>query len=127
MELPLPGQEEEDRFVARLTGADADVLTEAIESAITAQRPRLAARLFGLLEEELDIEPGSELDRARRAARFLVVEGGPAALAQHWDDLQSSWTLARRTLAKRRRIRRRSRLEGKDPSQDRLNRHRRRR
>ena len=72
--LPDRSDRAEDAFVS--SWADVDdppALMEAVEQCIESRRPRLAARLFGLLPDDVEIEPGSPLARARSAARLLLL------------------------------------------------------
>ena len=67
MELPERTTDAEDAFVRRWGASDdTDGLIAVTEAAMAARRPMLAARLVGLLEDHVEIEPGSALDRARR-------------------------------------------------------------
>jgi hypothetical protein len=50
---------------------DVDGLIDMINQAMGARRPQLAARLVGLLDEAVEIEPNSSLARAHKAARFF--------------------------------------------------------
>ena len=82
--LPPRGAAEEDAFVWSLVdGAPPDSIAELVAEALAAGRPQLAARLVGLLGDELQ-DP--ELERARAAARFVVQGAGadPAELAWAW-------------------------------------------
>ena len=68
--LPPRGAHEEDAFVwSLLDGAPPDGVAELVGEALAAGRPQLAARLVGLLPDELQ---DADLERARAAARFLV-------------------------------------------------------
>ncbi len=71
--LPDRSPEAEDAFVAGLMDASSEDLVAAVQRAVEAGRPRLAARLFGLFDEDVEVEPGSALDRARRASAMLLV------------------------------------------------------
>lgn len=86
------------------------MITEAIEG----QRPQLAARLVNLLDEQVEIEPGSPLDRASRASRMMMLaEPSPNA----FQDLQAAWILARRMRVRRitRRMRAGKSIRGRTP------------
>ena len=70
MELPDREQMAEDAWVHALYEVNADRLVEAIRETIEAGRPRLAARVVGLLTEGVaDDDP--LVERARKAAAFL--------------------------------------------------------
>jgi hypothetical protein len=76
-DLPPRGAAEEDAFVwGLLPDAPPEDVAALVGDALDAGRPQLAARLVGLLADDLQ-DP--DLDRARAAAR-LVVQGaeGPA-------------------------------------------------
>lgn len=109
MALPARTPEAEERFVEefRHPDADTDLLVEAIGQAMDARRPLLAARLVTLLDEHVEIAPGSGLDRARRAARFVVMHK-PAPEDRSWSALEDAWREAREV--RMRRIKRRMRL-----------------
>jgi len=73
MELPEREWEAEDAFVAAMTEAGEAEIQRAVEAALEAQRPRLAARLV-LLLDHLDAPVGSPAERAMRAARWLLLD-----------------------------------------------------
>jgi hypothetical protein len=103
---------------------DTDALVELVSLAIEARRPRLAGRLFQLVDERIDPEPGSSLDRAARAARmFLVNKTRPED--QSWSALEEAWITARRSRVRRIKQRWRDRLAGVDRRYSRLERRRR--
>lgn len=111
MELPARDAAAEDAFVAQARDlADPEPLVDVIEAAMAARRPRLAARLVGLIEDLVEIEPGSALERAQAAARLLLLEPDPQA---SWDELESAWRDVRRRRSWRIRRRLRQTLEGK--------------
>ena len=106
MELPDRDDAAEDAFVAEAAErSEPEALVEAIEAAMTARRPRLAARLVGLVEDLIEIEPGSALDRARAAARLVLV--APAE-PEVWIELENAWrdAHARRLWRMKARVRR---------------------
>ena len=107
MSLPDRSRQAEDAFVdGFLDQDDAELLIEAIQGAMDARRPRLAARLVGLLGDKVEIEPGSDLDRAQQAARLLLFDKQrPEDLS--WSELEDAWGRVRRR--RMRRIRRRMR------------------
>lgn len=74
---------------------------QAITAAMQARRPRLAARLVGLLDDRIHIEPGSDLDRARRAAALLLLARAPVDPQPLVDDLDQAWQLARQARMRR--------------------------
>ncbi len=105
MDLPGRDDAEEDAFVAWASGLDdPEPLVSAIEAAMEARRPRLAARLVGLVEGHVEIDPGSALERARSAARLLLVTPEEP---QVWADLENAWrdAHARRLWRMKRRVR----------------------
>ena len=110
MELPERDEAAEDAFVAWASALEeAEPLVEAIEAAMAARRPKLAARLVGFVEDFVEIEPGTPLDRAHAAARLLLVtKGDPHEL---FLDLENAWRDAhsRRVWRMRRRMRERAR------------------
>ena len=113
--LPARTEEAEDAFV-RAWGAsdDTDGLIEVTELAMTARRPMLAARLVGLLAEHVEIEPGSALDRAQQAARFIL-QHKPTPEENSWSELEEAWAEARRAKMRRVRSRMRRALDGRPP------------
>jgi hypothetical protein len=92
--------------------ADADLLVEVISAAVDARRPMLAARLVGLLSDHVEIEPGSPVERAQRAARLLL-KRSPTAADNSWSELEEAWAIARRLRMGRIRRRMRQSLHGK--------------
>lgn len=95
MSLPPPERLAEDAWVgAWLESGDLDGLVDAITAAMEARRPQLAARLVGLIGDEVQAEPGSALARARHAARLLLLspeaDAGPLV-----EDLDQAWRQAR--------------------------------
>lgn len=73
---------------------DGEGLITAITEAIEARRPRLAARLVGLLDQHVEIEAGSPLARARDAAAMVLVSR--QELPVGWSDLEDAWGETRR-------------------------------
>jgi len=103
--LPERSRDSEERFLATWRDSDdTDGLIEAISAAVEARRPQLAARLVGLLGEQVEVEAGSPVDQARKAARMLML---PTASAADFIALQSAWIIARKL--RMRRIKRRMR------------------
>jgi len=126
MELPERDEESEDAFVRWASELDdVDPLVEAIEAAMAERRPRLAARLVGFVEDFVDIEPGSALDRARTAARLLLVT--PVDPQEVFDELESAWRDAHNRRIWRMKRRMRQRASGSDQRISRWDSRRRRR
>lgn len=114
----IAGPDGEDAFVARLRDGDGErgpaddaELLDAIDHAIAARRPQLAARLFQLLDDSHEIVPGSALERAHQASRFLVRPGVDSAAAS-WSELDDAWAEARRSRMDRIKRRWRQQLSG---------------
>ena len=111
MSLPSRTPEAEDRFLQEHLDASEDTLIEQIRAAIDDRRPRLAGRLFQLLDEQIDPEPGSALDRAARAARlFLFRKTRPQD--HSWSELTEAWEQAHRGRMRRIKQRQRDRHSG---------------
>ena len=111
VELPDRSFEAEDAFVEALAEAeDPEALTEAIEAAMRERRPRLAGRLVGLLEEWVEIEPDSDLGKARQATRLLLVAENPEE--QTWADVEAAWSRIRSRRIRRIKRRMRANLSG---------------
>jgi hypothetical protein len=114
---PLPDRTNtaEDTFVRDWSESDDSTALEGvIEEAMAARRPRLAARLVGLLDGHYEIEPGSALDRARKAAR-LVLTNKARPEDNSWSEFEDAWTDVRRGRMNRIRRRQRRSLTGKEP------------
>jgi hypothetical protein len=111
--LPDRSTDAEDAFVTGLYDADSDTLVAAVTDAIAAGRPRLAARLVGLIDAAVSAPDGSPLDRARRAAALLLLprarSDGPDRV---FDDLTQAWSEFRRRRLERVRRRAREALRG---------------
>ena len=114
MALPERTQPAEDAFVdLHAESDDVDALVEAIEAAMAERRPRLAARLVGLLDGMVEIEPGSELDRAQNAARLLLFDKArPEDVS--FSELEDAWGQARARRMKRIKRRMRASMTGND-------------
>ena len=127
MLLPDRNSQAEDVFVLDWSDRDdPDVLTEVIEALMADRRPMLAARLVNVLSEQVEIEPGSPLERAQKAARF-VLKNKPRPEDQSWSELEDAWGDLRRGRMNRMRNRQRQVLSGKPGArQGRLDRRRRR-
>jgi len=123
--LPEPDPRAEDAFVQSwMESKDLEGLIDAVTVALDARRPLLAARLVGLLEGRVDFEPGSDLERASRAAQFLLVN----PKAQHaFDDFTDAWRSARRSKVNRIKQQQRLRMRGKQHTVSRLGRNPRKR
>ena len=125
--MTLPGRTtaEEDAFVHDWSESDdTDGLMEAIEAVMSDRRPMLAARLVQLLDEHIEIEPGTPLDRARRAAA-LVLTRKATPEDNSWSELEDAWSEARASRMRRIRQRQRDALEGRNRRIGRLDRRRR--
>ncbi len=71
--LPPRTNEAEDQFVAALRDASVDDVVSAALEAVDDGRPMLSARLIGLLPPDIDLPDAPGLQRAQRAARFLLL------------------------------------------------------
>ncbi len=112
----LPGRDPraEDDCVARWSSdPDIDGLIDVIDEAMKARRPRLAARLVGLLDEDVDAERGSPIARARNAARMLLHHGGDDAPDAYFSALEEAWKDSHRDRFERIKRRMRQRVAGK--------------
>jgi len=106
-DLPERNQPAEDQFVLDWSNSsDVPGLSEVIELAMAGRRPMLAARLVNVLSDQVEIEPGSALDRAKRAARF-VVKNKPSPEDNSWSELEDAWGQARGARMNRMRQRQR--------------------
>jgi len=125
MALPERNAAAEDAYVLAMSdNDDMDLLIEAIEAAISARRPMLSARLVNLLGEQVEIEPGSALAQAQRAAGLVILARGTPE-DRSWSELEDAWRNARKNRMHRIRHRMRERISGKP--EGRLDRHGRRR
>ena len=122
MPLPPRSRSEEDAFVASWAATeDIDSLVEIISEAIDDKRPLLAARLVGLLDEQVEIDD-PEVERARDAARFVLHRGEDAAdhmfrqLEEAWDEVRRNRRIWRV------RVRQRAALRGESVSAPRVGR-----
>jgi len=119
MMLPERNRQAEDAYLAHWRSSDdMEGLIAAVTAAIEGRRPQLAARLVNLLDEQVEIEPGSALERATRASRMMMhSESTPAA----FQELESAWILARRMRIRRitRRMRAGKSLRGRTPRRSR--------
>ena len=88
MSIDLPGRAEsqEDTWIADLEDAPSEAIADAVREAITARRPRLAARLVGLLGDGADAgDP--DIARALRAAEFLCLKGRDAVVEADLEEI----------------------------------------
>ena len=109
--LPGPDKASEDAWVEQwMAVEDLDGLISAITDAMDARRPQLAARLVGLLDESMDIEPGSALERARNAAKFFLIQPQKVAYFQAFEE---AWVEARRIKIRKVKERMRDRIMGR--------------
>lgn len=114
MQLPPPVTEEEDAFVdAWERSGDHDGIVTAIEAALSERRPRLAARLVDLLED--DEGSATPVARARLAAGLLVVTTPtvPGMDEPTWTELEDAFAEFRRR--RMRYLRNRRRFTERDP------------
>ncbi len=126
MELPGRLDADEDAFVNTMVGdAETDTLIQAIQASMDARRPRLAARLVGLLGDHVEIEPGSALDRAQRAAQ-LFLHDRETPEARSWSALEDAWSQVRARRMTRIKARMRRSLHGEQSGLNRLGKPRRR-
>lgn len=97
MKLPEPDLGSESAFVDGLAQAhDSDLVIEAIDAALAAKRPKLAAKLVGLVPDD-DSEPS--VVAARRAAGLVLLRApGPDEAI---DELELAWALLRRRMRAR--------------------------
>jgi len=106
--LPARTEPAEDAFVsAWLGGTDVDLLEQVITDAMDERRPMVAARLVQLLPDHVEVEPGSALDRASRAAGMLVLDSKNVEL---FNALDEAWRSVRKK--RMRRMLKRQRLVG---------------
>ena len=124
MELPGRSQHDEDAFLDAVRAEDTAMLVELCREAIEARRPRLAARLFQLVDDQIDPEPGSALDKAARTARMWLHQK-KAPDENSWSALDEAWAQVRRARVRRIKQRWRDRLAGRDVRIGRLDRKRR--
>ncbi len=109
--LPSPSRQAEDQFIRDLAGREPEEVAAAVRAALAAGRPALAARAVGLLGET--DEPDPHLDKARRAARFLLMKGGPVDLVD--EQLALILGRLRKRRMKRSRRRQRAKLKARPP------------
>jgi len=118
--LPSRDRVAEDGFIAAWRdGSDeeAELLLELVTAAVEARRPMLAARLVGLLDDDVGGDDPSVM-RARAAARMLLrtpERVDPALL----EDFLGAWRRSRKVYMDRVRRRHRARQGQKRPRQPR--------
>jgi hypothetical protein len=118
--LPSRDRLEEDRYVAAWRDAEelhVGVLVDRVTDAIDARRPMLAARLVGLLDDDVAADDPN-IARARSAARLLMRTPDrvdPAIL----EDFMAAWRRGRKMYMDRVRRRHRARQGQKRPRQPR--------
>ena len=111
--LPGPGKASEDECIQKwMDSDDIDGLIDIINQAMEARRPQLAARLVGLLDDAVEVEPGSPLARAQKAAQFYLVQ---PSIQTHYDAFEEAWTEAKRERIRKIKKRMRNRLMGRPP------------
>lgn len=114
--LPSRDRLAEERFVAawRLTSdEEATLLIDMVNAAVEARRPMLAARLVGLVADELAGDDPS-IQRARSAARLLL--RAPDRVAPDLlEDFMHAWRRGRKVYMDRVRRRHRTRQGEKGP------------
>ncbi len=111
-ELPPRTRDAEDAFVASwLEVDDPDAIAEVVEHAMSGGRPQLAARLVGLLGDAW-IEPGSDLERAKKAAAlFLMAPETPED--RSWSTFEDAWSRVRSRRMRRIKDRMRASITGR--------------
>jgi len=116
LELPPRTRPAEDAYVeAWLEVDDPDLIAEAVENAMAASRPQLAARLVGLLGDKAYVEPGSDLDRAQKAAKlFLMAPEAPED--RSWSTFEDAWSRVRSRRMRRIKDRMRASITGRPTS-----------
>lgn len=99
--LPSPDPDDEAAFVRDLAADDdVEAVIEAIDAALAARRPKLAARLVGLVPDDED-DPA--VAAARRAASLFLLRAPTAQ--EESDELDLAWALMRRRARNRLRNR----------------------
>lgn len=113
--LPSRSRRDEDDWVQQWSDSDdTDGLINAIDDALAARRPRLGARLVGLLPDRVEIEPGSPLDKARRAGAMLLMSATEIPMGA-LDDFVDNWQRSRRRKLRRITARQRARTGLRKP------------
>lgn len=122
----LPGRQpaEEDAFLDAVRHDPVDELVEWTRLAIEARRPTLAGRLFNLVDDQIDPEPGTPLHKAAMAARMLLFQKETPD-ERSWSALDEAWIAVRRARVRRIKQRWRDRLQGQERRIGRLERKRR--
>lgn len=110
--LPERNTRAEDEFLAGWTDSDdTDALVELVARSIEERRPRLAARLFQLVDDRIDPEPGSALEKAAKTARLLLFNKTKPE-DHSWSELEDAWAQARKARVRRIKQRWRQNLAG---------------
>lgn len=113
LELPARTRPAEDAFVeAWLAEDDPDLIAEVVEVAVQARRMQLAARLVGLLGDKAYVEPGSDLERAQKAAALLLMSKETPE-ERSWSVFEDAWSSVRRRRMKRIKARMRDSISGR--------------
>lgn len=120
-ELPERTRDAEDAFVQHWAASDDDAgLVEVVGYAIDARRPRLAARLVGLLADDaVPPEAVEAVAKARKAADLLLLDGSDAPDGT-WSELEEAWSALRKRRMRRIKRRQRKALHGKTTRTPRL-------
>ena len=118
--LPDRNTTAEDAFVDHWSkSTDTQTLMELISNALEHRRPMLAARLVNLLDDHLEVEPGSPIEKARNAARMMV-RSREQPNEQLFNALDEAWREARNHRMWRIKQRMRSAMSGKQKTFRRL-------
>lgn len=126
--LPSLSRDDEEAWVAAWASSDdTDGLVEAITLALDERRPLLAARLFQYLEDHVEIEPGSPLERARTASRLILVNTETVLPTSVWVEMEDAWKSCRKSRMRRILARQRAARRGEHVTIPRVGRRPRRR
>jgi hypothetical protein len=124
MELPERDAAAEEHFVRACEQGETEPLVAAIEAAMEARRPMLAARVVQLLGDQVASTPA--LERARRAAG-MILRTKTRPEDHSWSVLEDAWADVRKQRMQRIRRRMRATLNGDTDRIRRLDGRRRRR
>ena len=91
---------------------DPDAIAEMVEIAMGERRVQLAARLVGLLGDKAYVEPGSDLERAQKAAALFIMDK-PTPEEQSWSAFEDAWSAVRRRRMNRIKARMRDSISGR--------------
>lgn len=122
--LPDRTADAEDHFLDQVREAPTDELVAWVRLAIEARRPQLAGRLFQLVDDVIDPEPGSPLDKAARVARMWLFEKETPS-DRSWSELDDAWEQVHKARYRRTKQKQRDRHEGTPGRIGRLDRRRR--